>query len=322
MKRRAVLSAGVGACAAVAVAGGTPAWAGEAPTLRAEDVAAARRMFTHGRYDQLRQRLSVLLATAHGSAMNGPVGVGRAAQLLVLASQLAVKQGRIDDAAIYADTAVITARRSGRPVLLAAAARAAATPLRRTGRTDQALRLLDEARTHLTDTRPTASVLDAAGMLALTAAYTAAQAHLSAPALHFAALAEETADQLTRLAAAPTEQTPWELSAPQCTLYRIGVHRELGDPDIALTHARRLSTAELPTAERRARAATDTARALLATGDVTGAFAQLQHVKAAAPQEARRPSLRALTAELTARRPDLAVQAPGITGPAAQPRVR
>jgi hypothetical protein len=116
------------------------------------------------------------------------------------------------------------------------------------------------------------------------------------------------ADHLARHAAAPTGQTPWELSAPQRTLYRIGVHRELGDPDLALVHARRLNTSELPTAERRARAATDTARALLATGDVAGAFAQLQQVKAAAPQEARRPSLRALTAELTARRPDLAVQ--------------
>lgn len=310
MKRRAVLSAGLGASAAMAVAGRTPVWAGETPALRAEDVAAARQMFTHGRYDQLQQRLPGLLAAAHDTAMTGPAGAGRAAQLLVLASQLAVKQGRIDAAATYADTAVTTARRSGRPELLAAAARAAATPLRRTGRTDQALQLLAEARTHLTDTRPTAPVLDASGMLALTAAYTAAQAHLPAPALQFAALAEQTADRLARLAAAPTGQSLWELSAPQCRLYRIGVHRELGDPDTALAHARRLNPSELPTAERRARAATDTARALLATGDAAGAFAQLQQVKAAAPQEARRPSLRALTAELTARCPDLADQTP------------
>lgn len=147
MKRRAVLSAGVGACAAVAVSGGR-AWAGETPALRAEDVAAARRMFTHGRYDQPQQRMPALLIAAHGSAMTGSTAAGREGQLLVLASQLAVKQGRIDAAATHADTAVATARRSGRPALLVAAARAAATPLRRTGRTDQALRLLDEARTH------------------------------------------------------------------------------------------------------------------------------------------------------------------------------
>ncbi|MFD8368408.1 hypothetical protein ACFW9V_36805 [Streptomyces hygroscopicus] len=69
---------------------------------RAADAAAASRMFTCGRCDQLQQRL---------------------------------------------------------PGLLAAAARAAATPLRRTGHTHQALRLLDEARTHLTDARPIAPVL-------------------------------------------------------------------------------------------------------------------------------------------------------------------
>jgi hypothetical protein len=269
--------------------------------LRAEDIAAARRMFTSGRYDELQRRMPGMLAMAHDTAMTGPLGAGRAAQLLVLAFQLAVKGGRIRDAATYAETAALTARRSGRPVLLAAAARAAATPLRRSGRADQALQLLDEARTHLIDAHPSAPVLDAAGMLALTAAYTAAQSHLPATALQFAALAVHTADQLTRLAA-PTGQTSWELSAPQCTLYRIGVHRELGDPDTALAHARRLNTAELPSPERRARAATDTARALLAMGDITGAIAQLQQVRAAAPQEALRPSLQALTGEIAERR--------------------
>jgi hypothetical protein len=62
-------------------------------------------------------------------------------------------------------------------------------------------------------------------------------------------------------------------------------------------------------AERRARAATDTARALLDAGDVPAAFAQLQWVEAVALQEACRPSVRALTAEVAARRPGL----PGIT---------
>ncbi|TQJ46530.1 hypothetical protein FBY34_5925 [Streptomyces sp. SLBN-115] len=38
----------------MALAGQTQAWAGQAPPLCAEDVAAARRMLTHGRYTQLR----------------------------------------------------------------------------------------------------------------------------------------------------------------------------------------------------------------------------------------------------------------------------
>lgn len=104
----------------------------------------------------------------------------------VLASQLAVKQDRTEAAGGYASRAGAAARRSGDPVVLAAAARAAATPLRRTGRTAEALHLLNEARLHLTTgSRPTAAELDAAGMVALTAAYTAAQAHQPATAHDF-----------------------------------------------------------------------------------------------------------------------------------------
>ncbi|MFF8786683.1 hypothetical protein [Streptomyces sp. NPDC015125] len=88
-------------------------------------------------------------------------------------------------------------------------------------------------------------------------------------------------------------------------MYRIGIHRRLGDVDTALAYAGRLQTEVLPTAERRARAATDTARALLDAGDTAGAFAQLRLVELAAPHEARRPAVRALTARIADRRPDL-----------------
>ncbi|WP_405968837.1 hypothetical protein OG613_45110 (plasmid) [Streptomyces sp. NBC_00015] len=186
--------------------GQTQGWAGQAPPLRAGDVAAARRrMLTPGRYTQLRQTLSVLLPAVHGAATTCPVGAGREALLLVLASRLAVEQGRIDDAAL--------ARPVGRPELLAAAAQAATTPLRHTGRigrTGQALRLHDEARTHLSDARPSAPVLDVAGTLALTAA----QARLPAPALRYAALAEQTADHLARLVAGPAGQSSGGGGAP------------------------------------------------------------------------------------------------------------
>ncbi|MDX3246145.1 hypothetical protein PV408_31315 [Streptomyces sp. ME18-1-4] len=49
---------------------------------------------------------------------------------------------------------------------------------------------------------------------------------------------------------------------------RVGIHRELGDVDRALAYAAGLVPAVLPEPERRTRAATDTARALLAVGDV------------------------------------------------------
>ncbi|MEU6673777.1 hypothetical protein [Streptomyces sp. NPDC046925] len=125
------------------------------------------------------------------------------------------------------------------------------------------------------------------------------QAHLGAAAPDFADEAEEMA---LRLAGHPQGGgRPSQLSAGQCALYRIGIHRHLGDVDTALARAARLDPQALPTAERRARAATDTARTLLDAG----AFAQLRLVELAAPGEARRPSVCALTVEVAEARPGL-----------------
>ncbi|MET7604947.1 transcriptional regulator [Streptomyces avermitilis] len=216
----------------------------------------------------------------------------------------AVKQDRTEAAGAHASRAAAAARRSGNPVVLAAAARAAATPLRRTGRTTEALHLLKEARLHLTAvSRPTAAELDAAGMAALTAAITAAQAHQPATAVDFAAQAEQAA---ARLARHPyTVGRPRELTGGQCALYRIGIHRHLGDLDTALAAARRLRPAQLATAGRRARGGTDTACALLDAGDAADVFAQLRLVELAAPLEGRRSSVRTLTARVVVLRPDL-----------------
>lgn len=280
-----------------------PPWAAPVPGLSADDVAAARRLFAAGAYTRLDEVLPLLLAAAR-STEQGLAGAAQAAGVWVLASQLAVKQGRTEPAGTYAERAGAAARRSGDPVALAAAARAAATPLRRTGRTDEALHLLEEARAHLTaGSRPTTAGLEAAGMAALTAAYTAAQAHRRAVAYEFAAQAEEITHHLARRpdAAGPRQ----ELTAAQCALYRIGIHRHLGDVDTALAYATALQPAGLSTPERRARAATDTARALLDADDLPGAFAQLRLVELAAPDEARRPAVRALTARIAEHRPAL-----------------
>lgn len=298
-----MLAAGVALGAGI-FADPAAAWAAPAPRLSAGDVAAGRRLFAAGAYTRLDQVLPLLLAGAAHSTEQGPAGAARSAGVWVLASQLAVKQDRTEAAGAHASRAGAAARRCGDPVVLAAAARAAATPLRRTGRTAEALHLLKEARTHLTaGPRPTAAELDAAGMAALTAAYTAAQAHQPATAVDFAAQAEQIA---ARLARHPhTAGRPRELTAGQCALYRVGIHRHLGDLDTALAAARRLRPAQLPTAERRARAATDTARSLLDAGDAAGAFIQLRLVELAAPLEARRPSVRTLTARAVELRPDL-----------------
>ncbi|MBN0045572.1 transcriptional regulator [Streptomyces actuosus] len=308
MERRRVLETGL--CAAVLWTGGTTAvLAGEhGQHLDEGDLPAARRLFAAGRYDRLHQMLPGMIARASESERTDPVGASRAAGVWVLVSQLAAKEAEMGTAAAFAVRAGTAARRSGRPELLAAAARAAATPLRRTGRADTALQLLAEAHDELgTAPRPSAAVLDASGMVALTAAYTAAQARMPAVAEQFASLAEQTAARLLR----DRGRVPAgaELSPAQCVLYRVGIHQKLGDVDRALAYAAGLEPTALTTPERRARAATDTARALLTAGDVATAFVQLQLVERAAPQEARRPSVRALTAEVAARRPDL----PGVT---------
>lgn len=304
MERRSLLGAGVVLGAAVAVRPAA-AWAAEDPPAVSDaELAAARALFAAGAYDRLGRLLPLLLDGAEHGVRSGPAGAARAAGVWVLASQLAVKQSRTDAAGAYAALAGAAARRCGNAVVLADAARAAATPLRRTGRAQEALALLKEAHARLTAvSRPAAAELDAGGMVALTAAYTAAQANLGAAAQDFADEAEDTA---LRLAGHPhAAGRPSQLSAGQCALYRIGIHRCLGDVDTALAHAARLDTRTLPTAERRARAATDTARALIDAGDIAGAFAQLRLVELAAPGEARRPSVRALTARIAEDLPGL-----------------
>nr|AHE39230.1 Utative transcriptional regulator [Streptomyces sp. FR1] len=299
-----MLGAGVVLGAAVAVRPAA-AWAAECPvTVSEADLTAARTLFAAGAYDRLGRLLPLLLDRAEHGVRSGPASAARAAGVWVLASQLAVKQSRTASAGAYAALAGAAARRSGNAVVLASSARAAATPLRRTGRAHEALTLLKEAHAHLTAvSRPSAAELDAAGMVALTASYTAAQAHRGAAARDFA---DEAEDAALRLARHPHGGgRPSQLSAGQCALYRIGIHRHLGDVDTALAHAARLDPQVLPTAERRARAATDTARALLDAGDLAGAFAQLRLVELAAPGEARRPSVRALTAEVVEARPGL-----------------
>ncbi|MFD3553820.1 hypothetical protein ACFWWA_17185 [Streptomyces goshikiensis] len=84
----------------------------------------------------------------------------------------------------------------------------------------------------------------------------------------------------------------------QVDIYRIGVHNALGTPDEGVEIARGLNIGLMPTAERRARAWTGTARMWHALGNGQEAFAALRLVEQEAAQEVRRPALRALTSNL------------------------
>ncbi|MFD5626999.1 hypothetical protein [Streptomyces sp. NPDC127072] len=84
----------------------------------------------------------------------------------------------------------------------------------------------------------------------------------------------------------------------QRALYRIGIHNALGTPDEGIAYARTISPAQLPTAERRARFYTDTARMWHRLDDPRRTYTALRGIEQQAPEEARRPSARALTASL------------------------
>ncbi|WP_406204579.1 helix-turn-helix domain-containing protein [Kitasatospora sp. NBC_01560] len=84
----------------------------------------------------------------------------------------------------------------------------------------------------------------------------------------------------------------------QVELYWIGVHTALGTPDEGVPYAARIAPGQLPTAERRARFGTDCARMWHQLGDQRRTFGALRFTEQVAPEEVRRPALRALTADL------------------------
>ncbi|WP_246097972.1 hypothetical protein [Streptomyces botrytidirepellens] len=130
--------------------------------------------------------------------------------------------------------------------------------------------------------------------LMLTAAYTAATTRDRATAL---GLLDEAQEEAARRPEVPGLFTV-DASRTQVDVYRIGVLNALGTPDEGVQVAARLNVDRMPTAERRARAWTDTARMWHALGDQPQTFAALRRVEQEAPQEVRRPALRALTADL------------------------
>ncbi|MEU5108442.1 helix-turn-helix transcriptional regulator [Streptomyces sp. NPDC021354] len=267
------------------------------------DLAAARQDFTGARYALLGRKLPQLIATAEATR---DAATGRAreqanavvARAYVLASELAVK-GHAEVAMVAADRALLAARASGDPAPLSDAARAVAITMRRAGQSRNAVNFLTRTALSLGAERgnPQLEALAARTCLLLTAAYTAATAKRRSSALDLLSEAEETAARIPRegrqlglftISASPAE----------CAMYRISTYNALGTPDDGIPYATRLATMQLPTAERRARFWTDSARMWQAAGDPARAYQALRAVEHEAPEEVRRPALRALTADL------------------------
>jgi transcriptional regulator with XRE-family HTH domain len=259
-------------------------------------IAAARRDYCATQYARLGQVLPGLIAsaTATRDASTGRVREEAdmaLARSYVLAAELATKL-HSDAAWVAADRALAAARCSGIPVAVGEASRQLAIAMRRSGRSTTAVHLLtkeaedlDASRDHTGAVRTT---------LLLTGAYSAATGRDRSTAL---SLLEEAEQGTERHPAVPGLFTV-EATRTQVDAYRISVLNALGTPDEAVTVANRLNIDRMPTAERRARAWTDVARMWHALGDGKQTFRALREVEREAPQEVRRPALRALTAGL------------------------
>ncbi|WP_319680097.1 helix-turn-helix transcriptional regulator [Streptomyces sp. AK02-01A] len=266
-------------------------------------LAAARGDFAGARYESLSEELPRLIATAEATRDSLAPGLRRdrahamVARAYVLASGLAVKI-HSETAWVSADRALRAARAGGHAAPLGEAARVLAITMRRAGRGHAAVDLLTRTATSLDGERGAASAgtLAVRTSLLLTAAYSAARCGDRAGAL---ALADEAERAAARLPADPVGGLfTVEATAQQCALYRVSVFNALGTPDEGVEYARRLEPAKFPTAERRARCFTDTARMWHQLGDHRRTYAALRSIERQAPEEARRPSVRALTTDL------------------------
>ncbi|NYI05344.1 helix-turn-helix domain-containing protein [Allostreptomyces psammosilenae] len=264
---------------------------------------AARADFRAARYADFAAHLPALIAAAESTRAAAPHGRTReqaaacVARAYVLATELAIKS-HADLAWATADRALTAARASAQTAPIAEAARVLAITMRRAGRPNSAVDLLVHTATTIAPDHgnPHPADLAARTTLLLTAAYSAAAAGDRTAALTLADEAEQTTHRIPR--GRQPDLYAVEATPAQCDLYRIGIHTTLGTPDEAVPHATHLTPADFPTIERRARFHTDTARMWHALGDPTRTLAALRAIERDAPEEVRRPSIQALTANL------------------------
>ncbi|MFB7473804.1 helix-turn-helix domain-containing protein [Kitasatospora sp. NPDC056184] len=262
----------------------------------------ARDHFTAARYQALGAVLPNLLGATEATR-DSLIGRAReeahgyVARAWVLATELAVKS-HADVAWATADRALAAAQASGDPVIRGEAARVLAITMRRAGRPAAAVDLLRRSADSLAGDRTAESQAVGATLL-LTAAYTAACGQRRSDALDLMAGAESATARLAAGRRAPKGRLfTVDATESQVALYWIGVHNALGTPDQGVPHATGMAPQQLPSAERRARFGTDSARMWHRLGDHRRTFAALRFVEHVAPEELRRPALRALTADL------------------------
>ncbi|MEV4502597.1 helix-turn-helix domain-containing protein [Streptomyces klenkii] len=259
----------------------------------------ARMDFRHARYQALGTELPLLLAAAdttrdHLTGHAREQACTLAAYAYSLAGELASKM-HSEAVWVAADRALAAGRASGQPAPIGEAARMLSVAMRRAGRHHQAADLLVHTDRQLADDSTEQALAVRAAML-LTCGYTVAHYGDRTAALNMVDEAESIGQ---RLRYGPgLEQVTIQATREQCASFRLSVFNKLGTPDEAVPVVRRANPNRFPTAERRARFHTDAARMWHQIGNDTRTFAALRAVEHEAPEEARRPSVKALTADL------------------------
>ncbi|MFF8903221.1 helix-turn-helix domain-containing protein [Streptomyces lydicus] len=262
-----------------------------------QKTASAQADFRAARYSALGRALPSLLASASATCQESTGRDRERASIIlarsyVLAAELGLKT-HSDSAWAAADRALTAARLSGHPVPVGEASRVLAITMRRSGAGPSAVRFLTREAADLDIGQEQTGAVRTT--LLLTAAYSAATGHDRTAALDLLSAAHE---ETGRREAAPSGLFTVDATRTQVDVYRIGVFNALGVPDEGVDVARRLNINSMQTPERRARAWTDVARMWHALRDGQRTFTALRHVEQEAPQEARRPALRALTSDL------------------------
>ncbi|MFI5955319.1 helix-turn-helix domain-containing protein [Cryptosporangium sp. NPDC051539] len=275
MQRRTLLTAlvGLGVTGALG-ASAAPPQAELAPQDAPGALVRARASFAAGHYADTQRLLPPIIRAADAS----PRLVATLVQAYALLSEVSTKVGGNGRAWAAADQALAIARDSGDPALTGLAATRLAVAMRRDGDTADALTLLGDAAQRLTSER----ALPLRGSMLLTAAYTAAVAGDRQDATGLLGEAEQIAARVPATA---------RFSTPIADGYAISVHSTLGDSARAVQYASRLRLDQLPTGERRARAAVDAFHAWNMHGDADRAVASLHTAERHAPQELRRATV-------------------------------
>lgn len=307
--RRRTLLVGLTSLAGTAVLGaGVPSWAKNDPVNALErallappstdavpvgitelrrQVAAVRSVFQLGQYTESASRLPAVLSTAiatRAEAENPAEANALMADLYTLASELMVKLDRTQSALITADRAVQTAHDTDDVLTQAAAHRAWAIVLRRTGHADAAQSLIfNSIETLQPALNRGPEHLSVYGSLLSTAAYTAAVDGDRDSAL---SLIGESVEAANRLGADGNHRFT-AFGPTGVGLYRISVARVLGDYGTAIEAAKQVNPAAIPVAERRARYWSDVAHAYHEWNKPEPSFRALLAAEHASPDEVR-----------------------------------